>query len=740
MDAARFQQVRTIVARALEAPAPSRAELVDSLTEGDATLRRDVDLLVREAEQAHDEGFLEPADASGGSSGDGGPGGVRYHTPRPGDRLGVYELGEVLGMGGIGVVFRAHQRTPIAREVAVKVLHRAHPSQRDLFRFDAERRAVASLDHPGIARVIDAGVDPRAGPYTVFECVPGRAITEFAREAGLDWRARVALVREACEVLQHAHQRGVIHRDLKPENLLAFVQEGRSRVKVVDFGSARLTLEAARITGDGEGVPGTLAYMSPQQLRGEDVPDTRSDVYALGVILYELLAGSLPWRDEGVPVLEAMTRIGRDELPALAEPEGVVGRDLTSVCRCACAAEAGRRYATMEQFGADLGSVLAGEAVRARRATSLERVARAARRHWRPLVGAAGVLAVCVGLTAWALKARDDAAENRQELAYTLQSVNEGVLRQLSLLSGVSETRRRIATTLLAPLERLEASGRGDARSRMALAAALGELGNLDENDRRYVDAKVRWTRAERLLRRAAAELPEDIEVLRKHAESVVRVGDIIHHLARERSPENYAWVNDPDMRTVGALYREAKEIQLATLLLSPNHAGVLDDISYSYSRLAYLAQLAEQWDEAESYLRRRLELSLRLAEDNPTRVIHRYGVSNARTQLAQYLHERGQHDDAAVYARLAIVDAEHILEVEPSRFAFQRQEVSAHTLLFYCLKFGGHEEEAARQGRIAYQMQVELERANPSWAWIAAHTEALREAAGVDVDGQPLP
>jgi serine/threonine protein kinase len=697
-------------------------------------LRRDVVHLVREAARAEAEGFLDPGVERGEREG-GEEVGAGVRTPRVGDRIGAYELTDVLGMGGIGVVYRARQGSPIVREVAVKVLHRSRASSREMFRFEAERRAAASLDHPGIARVLDAGVDARFGAYTVFECVPGRAITEFAREGGLDWRARVGLVLEACEALQHAHQRGVIHRDLKPENLLAYEQDGRAWVKVVDFGSARLTREAARITGDGEGVPGTLAYMSPEQLRGEYVPDTRSDVYALGVILYELLAGSLPWRDGGVPVLEAMTRIGRDELPALAEPSGVVGRDLTSVCRCACAAEAGRRYATMEQLAEDLRHVLAGEAVRARRASALERVVRSARRHWRVLAAGAAVLAVCVGLTGWALRARAVAAENREELAQTLQGVNDGVMRQLSLLSGVSETRRRIATTLLTPLERLEASGRGDARSRVALAAVLGELGNLDEHDARLEAARVRWKHAERLLRRAAGELPEDIEVLRKHAEAVVRVGDTTYHLARQRVTDDRALMADPEMRRVEALYREALAIQLHALTLSPNHAGVLDDISYSFSRLGHLALLAQEFEEAESLLRQRVELSVRLAEENPDRVIHRYGLSNARTQLALFLRDQGMISDAVTLTRLAIEDAEAILRVEPSRFGFQLQEVSAYALLVLCLQSAGREEEAARWGRVGYEKYMALERSNPKWTPMESWRVDLRKAAGLDGD-----
>jgi serine/threonine protein kinase len=212
--------------------------------------------------------------------------------------IGPFKLLQEIGEGGMGTVFMAQQQAPVKRLVALKVIRPGMDSRQVIARFEAERQALALMDHPNIARVLDAGATPDGQPYFVMDLVKGVPITRFCDEQRLTPRERLQLFITVCQAVQHAHQKGIIHRDIKPSNILVGPYDGKPVVRVIDFGIAKATgqqlTEKTLVTGFGS-VVGTLEYMSPEQAQPDNLDiDTRSDVYSLGVLLYELLTGTTP--------------------------------------------------------------------------------------------------------------------------------------------------------------------------------------------------------------------------------------------------------------------------------------------------------------------------------------------------------------------------------------------------------------------------------------------------------------
>jgi non-specific serine/threonine protein kinase/serine/threonine-protein kinase len=426
VNESKIQQLHEMV---LAKPAAARAEYLDRLCGESGELRDRVQALLDAHEQAGDAP-PEPAAADP----------LPAFLPdtageRAGDTIGHYKLLQELGEGGMGTVWMADQLEPVRRKVALKVIKLGMDSKQVVVRFEAERQALALMDHPGIAKVLDGGMTAGGRPYFVMELVKGVPITDFCDESKLGIRARLDLFRDVCAAVQHAHQKGIIHRDLKPSNVIVTLHDGKPVPKVIDFGIAKATnqeLTQKTLFTEYAQILGTPEYMAPEQaaMSGLDV-DTRADIYSLGVLLYELLTGTKPFelktlldrgyeeilrtiREVDPPRPSTRASTGHDDTGRISLArqlaEGQLGRalrgDLDWIVVKAMEKDRARRYETANGFAEDIRRFLEDEPVTASPPSAVYRIGKFVKRHRGPVAAAAVTLLVLVaGVvgTAWGL-------------------------------------------------------------------------------------------------------------------------------------------------------------------------------------------------------------------------------------------------------------------------------------------------------------------------------------------------
>ncbi|MBZ0114622.1 MAG: tetratricopeptide repeat protein [Thermoanaerobaculia bacterium] len=582
-------------------------------------------------------------------------------------RIGPYRIVRRLGAGGMGIVYLADQTEPIVRRVALKVLSPFKEDRLHLARFEREIAALSTMEHPNIARVFDAG-SFGGRPFYVMEWVDGPAITTFANDEALSVRSRIELFLQVCEGVHHAHQRGVIHRDLKPGNVLVSrAAEESPRPRIIDFGLARQTGVASDLSVAGA-VVGTPSYMSPEQLLGLDSAiDTRTDVYALGVLLYELLVGRRPFHGDGdgdnslltlarriveeeAPVpSEAVSRSGGDEAVLVASEFGDVDRwsrrlrgDLDWILLRTLAKEPDRRYPSVSELAADLGRHQRDEPVVAGPPTRRYRAGKFFRRHRAAVLIAAlaGLLLVIAALgatLAWRRSVQSEAraiaseAKMRQTAAEadTITVFLEDLLgsadpaqagRDVRLLTLLDERSGSLARDF-------GAQPRVEASVRHILGRTYGALGAYDKAEpmlRRAVELRTQ---------NAGARSPLTLESRHELAKLALQRGEL------EEAEAAIDRVLADRREVLGEAALETRESEFLKALIAYRR-GRSDEAYEAFDRLR--GELAGRGEEAE-------ELALR-----------------SRQEMAGVLVRRGENAEAEVYyrdilaERLAVLGSDH--------------------------------------------------------------------------------
>jgi serine/threonine protein kinase/Tfp pilus assembly protein PilF len=751
----------TLFHEALARPASERAAFLDAACAGQPELRAAVEALLA-AHDASAELLDRPVALGPQVAPDPAPTPFDPTGPSPEGRspvstvdyepgiegaviAGRYTLVERIGEGGMGEVWVAKQTEPVKRKVALKLIKAGMDTKAVLQRFDAERQALALMDHPNIARVLDGGMTSDRRPFFVMELVNGLSLTKFCDEAKLAIRERLELFVGICQAVQHAHQKGIIHRDLKPSNILVTLIDARPVPKVIDFGVAKAIggkLLGESLSTQFGAVVGTLEYMAPEQAgySGTDI-DTRADIYSLGVILYELLTGLRPLDSkrlrkaaltEMIRIIQEeepskpSTRLSTDEsLPSLAALRQTEPRKLMAILRgeldwvvMKCLEkQRDRRYETANGLARDIQRYLADEVVEARPPSAGYRLRKFARKHRAALASTTAIAVLLVAglsVSLWQMQraiaaetqastnlkaeqqARADETTARQQAFAALRSMTDEVVeRKFAQGTVLTEDDRAFLRGIIAQYDAFAAIKGDDADSRAARGEGRFRVGRMRHRLGEFKEAEQDYDQALSIQKQLAADFPNHPEFRQELANCHHNRGALLRDTGRLKEAEQ-----DFDL---------ALSIRKQLAADFPARPEFRQDLARTYDNRGVLLSGTGRLKEAEQDYDQALSIKKQLAADFPARPEFRQDLANSHHNRGFLLSATGRLKEAEEDYDQALSIKKQLAADFPARPEFRQDLAKSHGNRAILLCATGRLKEAEQDYDQALSIQKQL-------------------------------